>query len=239
MLSINIYIVPHIIQVYEYTHRCTNICSEQSCMSQCQQCLLSCNVLYISFQLCYCETKNKTNKYRPYADKNSSSWIYHYTPPQHFHKNLSGVSEQQMLSRFRVIAKIHRAQGYIFVGPLFLRIQWTDYITLLFSTSDDEILHIKQQNACNFIYRKVGLLLTVLRWKPFIPSPRIQLSNALSLSEHWQPARETRPTSESKRELNKWWRENQETWMWWFSWGWYQVVVLLMTLDEHWTKNCG
>ncbi len=77
MLSIISYIVPHIIQrwgQWAHTHRHANICSQQSCMSQCQQCLLSCNVLYISFQLCYCETKNK--KYRPYADKQTLAAEY-------------------------------------------------------------------------------------------------------------------------------------------------------------------
>lgn len=127
--------MPHITQwAYEYTHiqTHTDICSQQSCMSQCQQCLLSYRVLYTSFQLCYCETHKKKKYKKTDADKQTQGAKYitiHYKPPpQHFHKNLSRKSEQQMLSRFKVIAKI---QSGFLGGPLLLRIQWADYIAIL------------------------------------------------------------------------------------------------------------
>lgn len=82
---------------------------------------------------CVIVKHTKKKKYKKTdADKQTQGAKYitiHYKPPpQHFHKNLSRKSEQQMLSRFKVIAKI---QSGFLGGPLLLRIQWADYIAIL------------------------------------------------------------------------------------------------------------
>lgn len=169
----------------------TIICSQQSCMSQCQQCLLSCTVLDTSFQLLW----------------------------------RSGSSLK-------------------FTGPPFP----LDPMNILYHSCSSPAMmkfYTSKNKMHAILSTKVGLLLTVLRWKTSIPSPRIHLFNALSLSECWQPARETQPTSESKRELKKMMVQepgdvkvysgvNVRILM-----GVISGIALLMTPDEYWTKNCG